>query len=171
MDDKIPFYALDLRNISRLVETKTKTRPQCLMVNTRSLMANAHECFHSRDTKYWPKSHMILLKHELPFLLQAVWTGITRQISMTSSKLGIRSRIWKVQSFHALDSHRTAVKTSEILRSTLTLYGSNIHVDVIIIKASLNNENRNFASVRIVTCLRKTFLSLKMPIHDYLWTQ
>ena len=26
MDVKIPFYALDLRNISRLVKTKTKTR-------------------------------------------------------------------------------------------------------------------------------------------------
>ena len=37
MDDKIPFYALDLRNISRLVKTKTKTRAQCLMVNTGSL--------------------------------------------------------------------------------------------------------------------------------------
>ena len=38
MDDKIPFYALDLRNISRLVKTKTKTRAQCLMVNTGSLI-------------------------------------------------------------------------------------------------------------------------------------
>ena len=38
MDDKIPFYALDLRNNSRLVKTKTKTRAQCLMVNTGSLM-------------------------------------------------------------------------------------------------------------------------------------
>ena len=37
MDDKIPFYALDLRNISRLVKTKTKIRAQCLMVNTGSL--------------------------------------------------------------------------------------------------------------------------------------
>ena len=37
MDDKIPFYALDLRNISRLVKIKTKTRAQCLMVNTGSL--------------------------------------------------------------------------------------------------------------------------------------
>ena len=37
MGDKIPFYALDLRNISRLVKTKTKTRAQCLMVNTGSL--------------------------------------------------------------------------------------------------------------------------------------
>ena len=37
MDDKILFYALDLRNISRLVKTKTKTRAQCLMVNTGSL--------------------------------------------------------------------------------------------------------------------------------------
>ena len=32
MDDKIPFYALDLRNISRLGKTETKTRAQCLMV-------------------------------------------------------------------------------------------------------------------------------------------
>ena len=38
MDDKIPFYALDLRNISWLVKTKTKTRTQCLMVNTGSLI-------------------------------------------------------------------------------------------------------------------------------------
>ena len=38
MEDKIPFYALDLRNISRLVKTKTKTRAQCLMVNTGSLI-------------------------------------------------------------------------------------------------------------------------------------
>ena len=37
MDGKIPFYALGLRNISRLVKTKTKTRAQCLMVNTGSL--------------------------------------------------------------------------------------------------------------------------------------
>ena len=37
MGDKIPFYPLDLRNISRLVKTKTKTRAQCLMVNTGSL--------------------------------------------------------------------------------------------------------------------------------------
>ena len=60
------------------------------------------------------KSHMILLRHELPLSRQGVWTGITRQISMTSRKLGKRSRTWKVQSFHALDSHRTAVKTSEM---------------------------------------------------------
>jgi len=38
MGDKIPFYPLDLRNISRLVKTKTKTRALCLMVNTGSLI-------------------------------------------------------------------------------------------------------------------------------------
>ena len=37
MDDKIPFYALDLRNISRLVKTKTQIGAQCLVVNTGSL--------------------------------------------------------------------------------------------------------------------------------------
>ena len=36
--DRIPFHVLDLRNVSRLVKTKTKTRVQCLiMVNTGSL--------------------------------------------------------------------------------------------------------------------------------------
>ena len=34
MYDKIPFYALDLIKISRLVKIKTKPRVQCLMVNT-----------------------------------------------------------------------------------------------------------------------------------------
>ena len=37
MEDKILFYALDLRNVSRLVKIKIKTRAQCLMVNTGSL--------------------------------------------------------------------------------------------------------------------------------------
>ena len=37
MDDKIPFRALDLKNISRRAKAKTKTRAQCLMVNTESL--------------------------------------------------------------------------------------------------------------------------------------
>ena len=46
MDDKIPFRALDLRNISRLVKTKTKTktRAQCVMVNTCSLADSAKIC-------------------------------------------------------------------------------------------------------------------------------
>ena len=69
----------------------------------------------------------------LPLSQQAVWTGIQRQISMTSRKLGKRSRTCKVQSFHALDSRRTAVKTSEIIHSTLTLYVANIGIDVKII--------------------------------------
>ena len=79
------------------------------------------------------KSHTILLRHELPLSRQGVWTGITRQILMTSRKLGKRSRTCKVQSFQALDSHRTAVKTSEIIISTLTLYVANIGIDVIIL--------------------------------------
>ncbi len=45
MDDKIPFHALDLRNISRLVKTKTKSRAQCLMVNTRLLTTTIHAIF------------------------------------------------------------------------------------------------------------------------------
>ena len=34
------------------------------------------------------KSHITLFRHELPLSQQAVWTGITRQTSMTSNKLG-----------------------------------------------------------------------------------
>jgi len=90
------------------------------------------------------KSHMILLRHELPLSWQRVWTGITRQISMTSRKLGKRSCTC---TFHALDSHRNAIKTSEIIISTLTLYVANIGIDVIILQASLN-KYRTFASVR-----------------------
>ena len=78
---------------------------------------------------------------------KGVWTGITRQISMTSKKLGKPSCTWKIQSFHALDSHRTAVKTLEIIISTLTRYVANIGMEVIILWASFN-ENRTFASVR-----------------------
>ena len=37
MDDKIPFCTFDLRNISHRAKTRTKTRAQCLMVNTESL--------------------------------------------------------------------------------------------------------------------------------------
>ena len=58
----------------------------------------------------------------LPLSQQAVWTGKLRQISMTSRKLGKRSRTCKVQSFHAIDSRRTTVKTLEIIHSTLSLY-------------------------------------------------
>ena len=69
----------------------------------------------------------------LPLSQQVVWTGIQRQILMTRRKLGKRSRTGKVQSFHALDSRRTAVKTSEIIHFTLTLYIANIGIDVKII--------------------------------------
>ena len=58
---------------------------------------NAHECFHIRETRSVDqKSHMILWRHELPLLQQAVWTGIERQISMISRKLGKSSLTWKV---------------------------------------------------------------------------
>ena len=72
------------------------------------------------------KSHIILLRHELPLSQYAVWMGITGQISMTSRKLGKRSGTRKVQNFYTLDSHRTAVKTSEIIHSILTIYVANI---------------------------------------------
>ena len=78
------------------------------------------------------KSHMIIWRHELPLSQHAVWTGITRQISMTIRKLGKCSRTWKVQSFHALDSRRTALKTLERIYSTLTLYVANIGIIAII---------------------------------------
>ena len=75
------------------------------------------------------------------------------------------------QSFHALDSRRTAVKTSEIIHSTLTLYVANIGINVKIIWAPLNNENRNFRfREKFAQNFGTKFLAFKMPIHDFSWT-
>ena len=45
--------AIDLRNISRLVKTKTKTRAQCLMVNTGSLTMEA-----DNNNSFWKMYYM-----------------------------------------------------------------------------------------------------------------
>ena len=81
---------------------------------------------------------------------------------------------WQVQSFRALDSHRTAVKTSElarrkhyflskcrfaiftnkIIRSTLTLYVANLGIDVIIIGVAQQRKPKFSLLCKILTELR-----------------
>ena len=59
-----------------------------MLRRNNTINRNVHECFHSRETPSVDrKSHMILWRHELPLSQQPVWTGIQRQISMTSRKL------------------------------------------------------------------------------------
>ena len=117
------------------------------------------------------KSHMILLRHELPLSQQGVWTGITRQISMTCRKLGKRSCTWKVQSFPALDSHRTAVKTPGKINNYFHLNSTRCkhrHRCYNSIGVAQRKPNFRFCekfAQNFATSCQKTFLSFKMLIH------
>ena len=74
---------------------------------------------------------------------------------------------WQVQSFRAHDSHRTAVKTSELARrfaiftnkiicSTLTLYVANLGIDVIIIGVAQQRKPKFSLPCKIFTELHNS---------------
>ena len=81
---------------------------------------------------------------------------------------------WQAESFRTLDSHRTAVKTSElacrktlskyrfaiftnkIIRSTLTLYVANLGIDVIIIGVAQQRKPKFSLPCKILTELHNS---------------